>query len=94
MFAARKNLRQNHPANCENLYVNEILTSYNFEILKKLKSEKKRRSENSETSFHSVYSFEGKIFVKKLPSNDSSMCIASKRDLSKFLAEMDGSTDN
>ena len=94
LFAARKRLRQNHPANCENLYVNEILTSYNFGILKSLKAEKKRRTENGETCFHTVYSFEGKIYVKKLPTNESSLCIASKRDLRKLLSQLNGnSTD-
>ena len=92
LFASRKRLRQNLPEQCESLYVNENLTSYNFSLLRTLKAEKKRRIEANETSFGSVYSFEGKIFVKKLAATDeTASCISTKRDLRTFLTEFDNS---
>ena len=65
LYSARKRLRNGEGDSLRNLYINEYLTSYNYDILKKLKQEKKRLEENGSPSFASVYSFEGRVFVKR-----------------------------
>ena len=64
-YSARKKLRNEEGDLLRNLYINEYLTSYNYDILKKLKKEKKRLEKTGSPSFASVYSFEGRVFVKR-----------------------------
>ena len=89
LFIAKKKLREENVHNAENLYLNEYLTSYNFEILKKLKAEKKRRNESNLPFFDTVYCFEGRIYVKKVRSADKkdAICINTRSSLQKILTE-------
>ena len=91
MYSARKKKLTENPSSLSNLYISENLTSYNFRLLRSLKEEKKRRNDNNETNFDSVYSFEGRIFVKKVRSSDknSSIPISSKKSMQDFLNQLD-----
>ena len=46
IYKARKQLGENHPQLNENLYFNEHLTTLNYNILKKMKSERDRRKDS------------------------------------------------
>ena len=89
IFAARKKLRADYPPNCENLYLNENITSYNFSILKKLKTEKKRCLENNLPCFEVLYTFEGRVYIKKQRSLDrrEAICISTNQLLEKFMKD-------
>ena len=90
LFSARKRLRIDNPRKTENLFINDHLTSYNYAILKSLKSEKKSRTDAGLTSFDSVYTYEGKVFVKKVRSNspNNSIHISNPKMMKKFLDEL------
>ena len=85
IFAAKKRLRLENVEICNNLYINENLTSYNYSILKKLKLEKTRRFLEKIPTFESVYAFEGKVYVKKSRSEQSAVCISNTREYMEFL---------
>ena len=65
LFKARKRLRDSNANELNNLYLNEHLTTYNHQILMSLKNSKKLRSGEGLHTFASVYTFEGKVYVKK-----------------------------
>ena len=54
VYPAHKKLRISQ-ADLSGLYINKNLTSYNYSLLKALKSEKKHRYENNLPNFNSVY---------------------------------------
>ena len=89
LFAAKKKQRVENPENYENMFVNDCLTSYNFTMLKKLKAHKKRCHNNNVPCFESLYTFEGKIYVKKKRSAETAdaICISTKTTMEKLLAE-------
>lgn len=64
-FLAKKRLRENNPSACEGLFLNDNLTHYNLTLLHALKKFRKARLEKNESSFASVYTFEGKVFVRE-----------------------------
>ena len=86
IYAARKKLRANFPDRYESLYINENLTNYNYSFLKFLKDEKKRRTE-CEAPIVSVYSFDGKVFVKSGVS-DTAVHISNRSSLKSFLSQL------
>ena len=53
----------------EGLFINDNLTPYNVALLKELKHKKSRRSIDGLNSFHAAYSYQGKVFGKKLSSD-------------------------
>ena len=59
------------------MYLNEHLTTYNHQILMSLKKAKKLRSDEGLHTFASVYTFEGKVYVKKDngASNDDAILV-------------------
>ena len=75
LFKARKDLRNNHPECYEGMFINENLTSFNFELMKKLKVELERRKNEQMLNYESVYSFDGKIFVKISKTDDRNAAI-------------------
>ena len=89
LFSARKKIFQLGQPSSE-LYVNENLTTYNFKMLKTLKMEKKRRSDENLPGFDSVYSFDGKVFVKKVRNTDrsSAIHISNPKQLSEFVESL------
>lgn len=94
LFAASKQLRLHHPQLYQNFYLNENLTSYNFELLRTLKTEKKRRNELNLPCYDTVYSFDGRIFIKKTRTTDrtSAICINTRRSLQNLMNEYGSTT--
>ena len=64
LYAARKRLRQGDEQLSTGLYVNDNLTQYNYNLLKLLKNEKKRRIASKLPSIAAIFSFDGRIFAK------------------------------
>ena len=91
LYAARKRLRVNNPDRCTNLYINENLTNYNFVMMRQLKAERRSRNVAGKNSFHAVYTFDGKVFVRMRAgdSPDSRSHITSPQQLGLFLAKLD-----
>ena len=91
LYSARKRMR-NSESNLNDLYINEHLTSYNYSILKYLKTEKRRRSEGNLPNFHSVYSFEGKIYIKMHLDEQSNQAVHVKNhsSIQEFVSKLDG----
>ena len=71
LYSAKKKMREVSDDSYVGLYINDNLTSYNFKILMELKSKRKSYVQ-SEDPFISIYSFEGKIFVKLKKNSPSS----------------------
>ena len=91
IYAARKKKRtEGGDASLQNFYINENLTSYNYGILKRLKTEKKRRDDAGEPSFDSVYSYDGRVYAKKHRNIEKSAAIpiTSMKSYEKFIAEL------
>ena len=65
IYSTRKRLREANDSIVQNLYINDNLTPYNLALLRDLKSEKSCRSSEGLSSFHAVYTFHGKVFVKR-----------------------------
>ena len=65
LFSAKKKLRLNNSPQVDNLFINDNLTKYNYDILKRLKTEKKNRMLNNLPCVSSIFSFDGKVFVKR-----------------------------
>lgn len=64
LFAAKNRLRRGG-SDLGELYINEHLTSQNYEILKQLKKIRRDREEaGSGSNFFSVYSFNGRVYIK------------------------------
>ena len=91
IYSARKNLRQRNEEVSTDLFVNDSLTSYNFKLLMKLKNEKRMRIENDRTTFASVYSYEGKIFIKMTRNEPqtAALHIKSPMQFSKLLRDLE-----
>ena len=91
LYSARKNLRQENVNSNQDLFVNDNLTSYNFRILMKLKNERKIRIENGKKCFASVYTYEGRVFVKLNREDPSTAAINIRGParLEFFLADLD-----
>ena len=90
IFAAKKRLRTSHPDDSINFFINDNLTSFNYNLLKKLKMEKKRRTESLLPSFDSLYVFEGKVYVRISQVNSSmpATCISNEKLLQQFLTSL------
>ena len=84
LFAAKKRLRQSSDNNIVTIYLNENLSSYNFNLLMKLKRERKRRREEGIATFESVYSVEGRVFVKRKSINPSESAVLIRMRLQQF----------
>ena len=87
IFKAMKNLRTIKSNKQYNLYINDNLTSYTFSLLKHLKHERNRRPEMSIMNFDVVFCFDGRTFVKRTKSSNSSyaLLISNRLSLEKFL---------
>ena len=96
IFSAKKDLRENHTELTNDLYVNENLTAHNYDLLKKLKTEKKRRADENLENFERIYSFEGKIYVKVKSTDDrnNAVYIPNQISLEKFLNNFNANTRN
>ena len=88
-YAAKKKIRTDKPENHDNFYLNEYLTAYNFDILKGLKLERKRCSDENMTCFEAVYTYEGQVYIKKRRSNDKNdaICVNTKKLMERIINE-------
>ena len=87
LFKTRKNLRENkHPA-FTGFYLNDNLTTYNYKILMALKNKSKTfTSENNPIA--SIYSHEGRVFVKLKNSLNEPNHIKSPQQCNEFIAKL------
>ena len=94
LFKAKKLIRTNNVSFSSDLYINENLTSYNFKLLMQLKREKRLRTEQNKPSFETVYTFEGKVYVKqtKEDSNQQAHHIRSPTCLTDFLLKLNSTS--
>ena len=90
LYLKRRNLRTNHPESYEGMFINESLTSFNFELMKKLKVEMERRKHGQMPNYESVYSFDGKIFVKisKTDDRNAVIHISNQKNFEKFVCKL------
>ena len=65
LFTGLKNFRESNRSTENKVFINDNLTKYNYDIMKKLKEERDQMSEAGRDVYELVYAFEGKIFVKK-----------------------------
>ena len=65
LFRAKKQLRLSDDETCNDLFIEENLSSLNYSLFRNLKSEKMRRNENKLANFEVVYAFQGNVFKKK-----------------------------
>ena len=86
-----KRLRQEDSNLGNDLYVNDNMTLHNYSLLKKMKQEKKRRSDANLPSFESLYVFEGKVFARKNKEDREthSTWISNKQSMEKFFEMID-----
>lgn len=73
-FTAKKKLRENN-IDHEGLYVNDYLTSFNYNILNSLRMWKKDRVCRGESCYESVYTYEGKVYIKMKSKENKSLYI-------------------
>ena len=73
------------------LIINKNLTSLNYLLFRKLKSEKRRHNENNLPNFEVVYAFQGKVFEKKERTigDQGASHTPTNSSLKKFLDHLD-----
>ena len=93
LFRVKQELRINSAQVYHDLVINENVTSLNYSLSKKLKSVKKRRSENDLENFEVVYTYQGKVFMKKerTRGNEGTIHITTNYSLHQFLHRLDNS---
>ena len=84
LYAARAKLRRSNPERCGDLFINDNLTHYNFSLLRALKRERRRRGESQLNNFVSVFSLDGRVYVKT-SSECEKLHIKSKDAYTKYL---------
>ena len=91
LFAAKKRLRQSSDNNSVSVYLNENLSSYISNLIMKLQREPKRQREEGIATFESVYSFEGRVFVKRKSTDpsESAMLFRSEAAIKVYLQQFD-----
>ena len=84
-------MRQNDPESCDDLFVNDNMTQYNYSLLKELKSEKKKRKDSKRKSFDVLFVRDGKVFAKKDKESDDSypIWISNMVVLKKFIESIE-----
>ena len=93
LYTANKKLRAETPNN--NLYINDNLTTYNYDILKQLKTARKRLIDQGAICFDSVYTFDGKVFIKKSFSDnkENAICIRNRQESTKLIQGYEASEE-
>ena len=87
LFHAKKSLRQSNDEVCDDLFICDNLTSYNYKMMKTLKQRRRDKNAKLEEIFEVVYSIDGKIFVKirKSDENKDSVHIKTPKDIDNLL---------
>ena len=75
LYKAKKKLRLENDENSNELYLNDNLTPLNHSILM---SAKRKKRDESVSNIKSVYSFEGKVFVKFIVGGETSEALHVK----------------
>ena len=93
LFKVKIALRTSNNEAHSDLFIKENLTSLKYSLLKKLKTENKRRNEHNLVNFEVVYTFQRKVFVEKAKTSDNegSVQIPSSFSLKNFLDQLDAS---
>ena len=91
LFKARSKLKQNDQNSVINMYLNDNLTGYNFEILKNAKKIRVLRKATNKPCFESVYTIDGRVFLKmkKDDSNDAAVHIKTNELLDQIVMKLD-----
>lgn len=84
IYAARKKKRTADPLSCDGLFVSDHLTQFNYSILNTLKAERRKRKDSELASFEYVFTFNGRVYVKK-SSNSDKILIRDKVDCMSFI---------
>ena len=90
IYTAKKKLRNENDSACDGLYVSDNLTAYNASLLMEIKKERTRRLSEGLSGFQTVYTFEGKVFVKmrREDKNDEAIYIKNRKVLQEFMARL------
>ena len=96
LFRSKKTMRLEGSSSYKDLYINDNLTPYNFKLLMSIKSERTRRSNGDLKSFDTIYTHEGRVFVKISKSGDkkSAIHIRTRSIFCNFLRDLDKSSSN
>jgi len=92
IYAARSKLRKSNPERCDALFINDNLTHYNFSLLKLLKRERRTRCESRVNNFVSVFSLEGKVYVKTTYESEKQH-IKNMDAYKRFLSSVDSNSE-
>ena len=95
LFTARKQLVENDEEERKKLFINDNLTNLNFSIIMKLKELRKNRQASKLPCFESVYTFEGKpyIKIKRTDSNNDAIHVKSLHDIPKLIEKLSSGND-
>ena len=90
LYKTRKRLSTDGEQICSNLFLNDHLTPYNYNLLMTLKREITKMSTEMSPNFESVYSIEGKVFVKikRSSPNADAIWIKSTSNIENFLKKL------
>ena len=94
LFRVKKSLRIINAEVYRDFFINETLTSLNYSLLRKLKSEKERRNKNNLANSQVVYTYQGKYFFcekRELVHNEGTTHIATSSCLRQFHYHLDTS---
>ena len=93
LYAARKKLREQ--ANPPIIYINDNLTTLNFNLIMKLKRERAARRDGP-AKFESVYSFDGRIYAKIRHSSPKTEAhhIKNKDKMDEFLSILNNNSSH
>ena len=92
LYGARNKLRRENPDNVMELYINDNLTHFNFTLLRSLKRERRSRLESQSHSFVSVFSLDGRVYVKT-NSNSEKIHIRDSKSLESYLCSLNDNRD-
>jgi len=91
LFSTKKKLRVQEEDINPNLFINEYLTSHNLNLLMNLKKLRRQRALENLPCYTSVYSFDGKIFVKldRNDNNIASIQVKTAPDIASLLNRLE-----
>ena len=92
LYGARNKMRRENPDNVNELYINDNLTHFNFTLLRSLKRERRSRLESQSNSFVSVFSLDGRVYVKTT-SNSEKIHIRNTESLENYLCSVNDNRD-
>ena len=90
IFKARKKIRDKNQEETDGLFINDHLTTFNYKLLNDLKSERTRRSNEGLPNYEVIYTFNGRIFIKKNKGapNDDAILIKNHTDYMNLLQSL------